>query len=361
MLGGGGPGESGHPGAQRGDDSGGGTGRGGRAGLGVLGAVGEPGPERGHGGGGQQPAAAARGLGQFGDGEAGDGAESGGGEHRRVLPRDVGRDLVRHPVQDGDERDVVLLGRTQQVPGHGVRVPGGGGDEHPDVGGADQLGGQLAVAGDEGVDVGGVEEGEAAGQGVVGLDAQGGRRAVLLVRAVAALLRLRLPPPPFSPPIGACRLLRGHPDPAQLRQHPQPREPVVVVGVAHQYGRTRGRSQHSGRRDPPPDERVDESGLPGPRGAPDDGEQRRFGGPQPGHQVVVELRQQLDTAEARAGRAWKGERETCGVYTVTQCGQCVEQSGPYVQGRHMCRMPNFVGFLKRMAIGARGVASEAQA
>lgn len=77
-----------------------------------------------------------------------------------------------HAVEDGDEGRVVLLGAAQQVPGHGVGVAGGGGDHDPDVGGADELGGEYAVVGDEGVDVGRVEEGEPAGQVAGGLDAQ---------------------------------------------------------------------------------------------------------------------------------------------------------------------------------------------
>ena len=55
-------------------------------------------------------------------------------------------------------------GLAQQVPGHGVGVAGGGGDEQPQVGGGEQLGGQLPVGPDDRVDVGGVQQRQPGGQ-----------------------------------------------------------------------------------------------------------------------------------------------------------------------------------------------------
>ena len=52
----------------------------------------------------------------------------------------------RHPVADDRERGAAALGGVQQVPRHGVGVPGRGGDEDPQVGRGEQLRGQLAVA-----------------------------------------------------------------------------------------------------------------------------------------------------------------------------------------------------------------------
>lgn len=151
------------------------------AGVGVLGPVDEPGAERGDGGGGQE-ATAARGFGEFGDGEAGDVAESGFGEEGGVVPGDLGDELVGDPVEDADEGGVVFLGGAQEVPGDGVGVAGGGGDHHPDVGGGDEFGGEQAVAGDQGVDVGGVQEGEAAGR----VGAVSTRRTGVSVRPVSS-------------------------------------------------------------------------------------------------------------------------------------------------------------------------------
>jgi hypothetical protein len=64
----------------------------------------------------------------------------------------------RDPVADHRERGAAALGGVQQVPRHGVGVPGRGGDEDPQVGGGEQLRGQLPVAGDDRVDVRRVEQ-----------------------------------------------------------------------------------------------------------------------------------------------------------------------------------------------------------
>ena len=66
-----------------------------------------------------------------------------------------------HPVEQHGERGAALLGGLQHVPRHGVGVAGGRRDEQPQVGGGEQLRGEPPVRGDDRVDVGGVEEGEA--------------------------------------------------------------------------------------------------------------------------------------------------------------------------------------------------------
>ena len=157
------------------------------------------------------------------------------------------------------------------MPGHGVGVADGGGDHDPDVGGADQLGGEDAVVGDEGVDVGRVEEGEPARAGC--------RRS-----RCAATFALGRPPrrravSRASRPSSSCC---GHPHAGEVGQHPHPGEPVVVVRMADQHGRTGGGPQHARLADPPPHKGVDEGGLAGAGGSADDGEQRRFGVPAAG-------------------------------------------------------------------------------
>ncbi len=334
VLGGGGPGELGQAGVEGVEDAVGGAGHDVLAGGGVQRLVDEPGAQRGHGGGGQQAAAPGR-LGQFGHGEAGHVAESGLGEEGAVLPGHLGDDLVGHPVQDGDQADVVLLGGAQHVPGDGVGVAGGGGDHDPDVGGADEFGGQDPVVGHQGIDVGGVQEGEAGRQGVGGLDAQ--HAGGVLAGQEQVVRRV---------------LVVGHPYAREVGQHPHAAEPVVVLRMADQHGRPCRRPQHARLADAPAHEGVHQGGLPGPCGAAHDGQQRRLGVFQPGHQIVVELREQLVAVGTRACGPRQGQREACGGDTVAQGGECVEQLRPYVQGHHMRRMPNFRGILKHMSMPA---------
>lgn len=306
-----------------------------------MGAVGEPGPQRGDCGGGQQTAATARGLGQLGDGEPGDLAQPGPGEQGRVLPGDLGDHLVRHPVEDGDEGGVVLLGRTQQIPGHGVGVPRRGGHHHPDVGGADEFRGEHAVPYDEGVDVGRVQQRETARQADGGLDPQG---SLLVVPAggTEVVQAVRVP-----------GLTRRQPDPGQLRQHPHPGEPVVVVRVADEHRCPGRRTQHTGLADPAPHERVHQRGLARAGRATDHREQRSLGILESWKQIVVELREQLDSGLPGPFGPWKREWKTHGGDTVAQGGKCVDELRPYVHGHHMRRMPNFGAFLKRIGTSAR--------
>ncbi len=186
------------------------------------------------------------------------------GEQRPVLPRHLGHHLVGHPVEHGDQGGVVLLGGTQQMPGHGVGVPGGRGDHHPDVGGADQFGRQYAVVGDEGVDVGRVQEGDAGRQGVGGLDAQYARG--VLARQEQVVVRFPV----------------GHPHAREVGQHPHAAEPVVILRMAHQHRRPGRGPQHTRLADPPPHEGVHQRGLPGAGGSAHNGQQGRFGLLQPG-------------------------------------------------------------------------------
>ncbi len=331
VLGGGGPGQLGHPGLERVQDAVCRTGHGVVPGVEFLGPVDEPGAQRRHGAGRQQPAAPGR-LGQFGNGEAGDVAEPGLGEQRPVLPRHLGHHLVGHPVEHGDQGGVVLLGGAQQVPGHRVGVPGGRGDHHPDVGGADQFGRQDAVVGEEGVDVGRVEKGDAGRQAVGGLDPQDARGVLAGQQQVVV------------------RVPVGHPHAREVGQHPHAAEPVVVLRVAHQ-DRCAGRGpQYARLADPAPHEGVHQGGLAGAGGPAHHGQQRRFGFLEPRHEVVVELGEQFVAVGTRAWRSGQRQREACGRDTVAQGGKCVEKLRPYVQGHHMRRMPNFEGILKHMSM-----------
>ncbi|GFE24639.1 hypothetical protein Sliba_50920 [Streptomyces nigrescens] len=153
-------------------------------------------------------------------------------------------------------------------------------------------------------------------------------------------------------PLAPVILLR-HPHPGELRQDAWSGEPVEIVGVTDQYRRTRRRTQHPGLRDPPPHQRIDQRGLARTGRSADHCEQRGLRRAQPGNHIVVELGEQLGPVAPGAGSAPEWQWKACGVDAVTQNGQCVDQPGSYVQGRHMCRMPNFVGFLKRITPRAR--------
>ena len=63
--------------------------------------------------------------------------------------------------------------------------------------------------------------------------------------------------------------------------------------MAHDDGASRGRPQHAGRAHVSADQRVDQRGLAGARGAADHREQRRVDAAQPGDQVIGQLADQL--------------------------------------------------------------------
>ena len=286
----------------------------------ILRLLGEPGAQRRHRGGRKKPPAPG-GLGQFGHGEARYVAEAGLGEEGAVLPGHLGHHLVGHPVEDGDQGGLVVLGGAQEVPGDGIGVPRGRGDHDPDVGGADQFGGEDTVVGDEGVDVGGVEEGEPTRQALGGLDTQDPRPVLAGEQQIVA---------------GFLSRLGGrHPHAREVGQYAHPAEPVMVLGMADQYGGPGRGPQYAGLTDPAPHKGVDEGRLAGPGGPTHNGEQGRFRFPQSGHQVVVELREQFVAVGTRAWSPGQGQREACGGDTVAQGGECVEQLRPYVQGHHM--------------------------
>ncbi|GAA2596751.1 hypothetical protein Stube_44610 [Streptomyces tubercidicus] len=148
-------------------------------------------------------------------------------------------------------------------------------------------------------------------------------------------------------------ILLRDPHPGELRQDPGPGEPMKIVGMTDQHRRTRRRPQHPGLRDPPPHQRIDQRGLARTGRSTDHREQRGLRRAQTGNHIVIELSEQLGPVTPGAGSAPEWQWKACGVDAVAQNGQCVDQPGSYVQGRHRCRMPNFDGFLKRITPCAR--------
>ena len=109
----------------------------------------------------------------------------------------------------------------------------------------------------------------------------------------------------------------------------------MILRMADQHRCPRGRPQHARLAHPPSHKGVDEGRLAGAGGTAHHGQQRRFGVPQPGHQIVVELGEQFVAVGTRAWGPGQGQRKACGGDTVAQGGECVEQLRPYVQGHHM--------------------------
>ena len=193
---------------------------------------------------------------------------------------DLVRGLGRHAVEHDGQRGAALLRGPQEVPGDRVGVAGRGRDEEPQVGGGEQLGGELAVGGDDRVDVGGVEQGEPG--------ASDGAATSWSVR--------------WSVPAPLVRVSPGSTRSPENQRH--------VVGVADQHGRAGGGAQHPGGGDLRADQAVDQRRLARAGGAADDGEQRGVEAAQPGEDVVVELADELGPGLAGPRGAGDVELET---------------------------------------------------
>ena len=100
-------------------------------------------------------------TGPLGDDEQRGVLEAAAGQHPGQVGGDGADGVRRGAVEHDRHGGTALGGLAQEVPRHLVGVPGGGGDEEPEVGGGQQLGGQGAVALLDRVDVGCVEDGEA--------------------------------------------------------------------------------------------------------------------------------------------------------------------------------------------------------
>ncbi len=126
-----------------------------RPGPGVAREGREPGPQPGHVLLGQPALRRQRRLGDAEDGRRGQPLLP---QHRREVAADVCHRLGRHAVEDDRDGRAALGGLAQQVPRDGIGVAGCRGDEEPQVGGREELGGERAVGADHRVDVRGVEQ-----------------------------------------------------------------------------------------------------------------------------------------------------------------------------------------------------------
>ena len=193
-----------------------------------------------------------------------------GGEHAAQVRLDVLLRAVRDAPEDDGDRDVPRGGLVQQLPRHGVRVAVGGGGEDPQVRRLQELAGQRAVGVRHGVDVRGVHDRDAGGQGRLGHERHG-------VHGAGVGLH------------GAGGLAPVHRDPGQVREHARAGEPVGVLGVVEQQRLARGGAQGGGTGHLVPHEGVHERGLARAGGSADHREQRGVERVQAGQDVVVDL------------------------------------------------------------------------
>ncbi len=196
-----------------------------------------------------------------------------------------------HAVQHHGHHDVPGGGVQEQLPGDGVGVAVGRGDEDPQVGRGEQLAGEPAVVIGDGVDVRGIQQ------------------------------RNALPAPPDAPPAPArrWRCIRCGPgpagwdrcvhhsaaDPAEARQDPLVLEPAGVRRVVQQDRLPRGGPDGAGAGDGVAHQGVDEGGLSGAGGTAHDGEQGRVQAAVAGQDVVIELGQGV--ADIQPGRVRVGQ------------------------------------------------------
>ena len=142
--------------------------------------------------------------------------------------------VLGHPVENERKRRPAVARRTEELPRHRVGVAGGSRDEEPSVGRREELAGERAVLGEDGVDVGRVEEGEPLRKRL--------RRRELHVPGRA------------SPPLAA----------RQAGQDSRAVEPLEVVRVEGEHRRAGRRAQDACRAHDRPHEAVQSVDFPAP-------------------------------------------------------------------------------------------------
>ena len=237
---------------------------------------------------------------------------------RARWPLTSGIALRRGAVEHDRHGGAALGGLLEEAPRHLVGVARGRGDEQPQVGGREQLGGEAAVALLDRVDVGGVQQRQAlrhrrrrrpAG-------AHRGRRSRGVVRSRS----------------GRIRCWSNH---------------VGVVGVVDEHGRARRRTEYAGLADPLPDQGVHQRRLAGAGGPTDDREQRRVDLDQPRQHVVLELVDHLRAAAPGSPDAGDVEGQAGVLQRLAQAGQ----GGQHLGGARAPLRPT--GRLSRRVPGVR--------
>ena len=225
-----------------------------------------------------------------------------------------------HPVQHHGHHDVPGRRVQQQLPGDGVGVAVGGGDEDPEVGGGEQLAGELAVVIGDGVDVGGIQQRDPLRDRRVGHQHQRGDRRRRPARAR-----------PGWPGHGSAD--HGAPDPAEARQDALVLEPGGVRGMVQQDRLPRGGPDGPGPGDGVAHQRVDERGFAGAGGTADDGEQRG-----------------VEAAVARAGCSHRAGPRRCG----SPAAPALRRAGPAATTRKPGRRGRLRAAPRRRPTAAAG-------
>ena len=165
----------------------------------------------------------------------------------------------RHTVEHDGDNGLSLGGGAEVLPRDGVGVARCRGDEQPQVGGGEKLGRQRPVLRDDRVDVGRIEDREAARQ------------------------------PRFRHHLQGAGIVRGACGAGEAGQDLVGGEPLGIVGVVHQHRRAGGRPDHAGAADHMAQQGVHQRGLAGARRPADDGEERGVQTIESGKDVVVQL------------------------------------------------------------------------
>jgi hypothetical protein len=205
---------------------------------------------------------------------------------RRHLPAGV----FGHPVENERKRCPPFACRTEELPRHRVGIAGGGRNEEPPVGRGQELVGERAILGEDGVDVGRVEEGEP-------LWKRSRRRELQRPRLGLAAAR-----------------------PRQARQYARALEPLEVVRVEGEHRRAGRRAQHACRTHDRPDEAVQERRLPRPCRAADNDERGRVHLPEPREEIVVHLCDEVVSCSSSLFRSRHREVQADGTEVVAQAG-----------------------------------------
>ena len=174
----------------------------------------------------------------------------------------------RHPGQHDAERGAALPRVLQQLPDRRVGVPAGAGHEQPQVGGVEELVGEVVSA-------------RAPPSRCPGCRAA---RSPWTCPRLAASTSSPSRPGRARP---SCRT-RG-----SVGRNMFSANQWMSSGWQASTGRVGGRPPYPGRADLRADDAVDQGGLAGPGGADQGHQQRRGGPPHPGQQVVVDLAEQL--------------------------------------------------------------------
>ena len=201
----------------------------------------------------------------------------------------------RHPVQHHGHHDVPGGGVEEQLPGDGVSIAVGCCDKYPEVGGREQLSGELPVVIRDRVDVRSIQQRNPFRHRRMPHQHQGRYGGGIRCGAGAA---------------GWHRSVHhSTPDTAQARQHALVFEPACVSRIVQQDRLPGGWADGTGPRDGVAHEGIHEGGFPGTGGSAHDRQQRSVQAAETRKDVVIQLRQRIPDIKAGGVRSRQRERQ----------------------------------------------------